>query len=219
MTAIALGPRRRARLAPLLALAPLLSACALLGGDSDPALYELSPKNTFPKELPFVNAQLLVQAPAASAGLTSARIAIKLKPTTLEYFANSAWTDVAPNVVQTLIIESFDNAGKVKGVEREGSGLRVDYLLKTDLREFQAQLYKGTPLVARVRIHAKLVRWGTREIIASTQIERRVTLKNNKIDAIVEGFDDALGKVLKRLVTWTIVEMNKNVRRHPVSRE
>lgn len=217
MTAIATGPR--SRFALLLALASLLSACGLLGGNSDPNLYELSPKNTFPKELPFVDTQLLVQVPAASAGLTSARIAIKLRPTTLEYFANAAWTDVAPNVVQTLIIESFDNAGKVKGVEREGSGLRVDYLLKTDLREFQAQLYKGTPRVARVRIHAKLVRWGTREIIASTQIERRVELRDDKIDAIVQGFDVALGKVLKRLVTWTVVEMNKNLRRHPITRQ
>ena len=213
-------PRRTWRAAAALAAAmPILASCALLGGSSDPNLYELSPKNTFPANLPGVNAQLLVQAPAASAGLTSARIAIKPKPTRLEYYTKSAWTDVAPNVVQTLILESFDNAGKIKGVEREGSGLRVDYLLKTDLREFQAELYEGKPRIVRVRIHAKLVRWSTREIVASHQIERRSVLKDDKIDAIVQGFDDALGKVLKRLIIWTVEEMNTNIRSQPVTRE
>ncbi len=203
-----------------LALLPALAACSVLtGSHSEPNLYELSPKNTFPEHLPTVNAQLLVQTPAASAGLTSARIAIKLKPETLEYVDNSAWTDVAPSVVQTLIIESFDNANKVKGVAREGSGLRVDFLLKTDLREFQAELYKGRPKSVLVRISAKLVRWRTREIIASFRIARRIQLKDTKIDTIVEGYNEALGKVLKRLVTWTIETMAKDIRRHPIVRD
>jgi cholesterol transport system auxiliary component len=197
-----------------------LASCSLLtGGQQEPNLYQLSPKNTFPKHLPYINAQLLVQVPAASAGLTSSRIAIKLTPTSFDYLANSAWTDVAPQVVQTLIIESFDNVGKVRGVAREGSGLRVDYLLKTDLREFQAQFYKGMPKVVRVRIHAKLIRWRTREIIATYRIERRATLKDDNIASIVEGFDFALGKVLKRLVTWSIETMHKNMLRHPILRD
>jgi cholesterol transport system auxiliary component len=211
---------RSGRLLLLIALAtPVIASCSLLAGSSEPKLYELSPKNTFPKGLPKVNAQLLVQTPAASAGLTSARIAVKQKPETLEYVENSAWTDVAPNVVQTLIIESFDNADRIKGVAREGSGLRVDFLLKTDLREFQAQLYKGFPKVVRVRIHAKLVRWRTREIVDAFRIERRIELKDEKIDTIVDGYNEALGKVLKRLVAWTIKTMAADIRRHPIVRD
>jgi cholesterol transport system auxiliary component len=203
-----------------LALLPALAACSLLtGSNSEPNLYELSPKSTFPDDLPKVNAQLLVQTPAASAGLTSARIAIKLKPETLEYVDHAAWTDVAPNVIQTLIIESFDNVNKVKGVAREGSGLRVDFLLKTDLREFQAELYKGRAKYVLVRFSCKLVRWRTREIIASFRIWRRVPLKDTKIDTIVEGYNEALGKVLKRLVTWTVKTMAEDIRKHPIVRD
>jgi cholesterol transport system auxiliary component len=221
-TGAAIKPWQRtgAMIGLALALLPALAACSLLAGsNTEPNLYELSPKSTFPEHLPTINAQLLVQTPAASAGLTSARIAIKLKPETLEYVENAAWTDVAPNVVQTLIIESFDNVNKVKGVAREGSGLRVDFLLKTDLREFQAELYKGRPKSVLVRISAKLVRWRTREIIASFRIWRRVPLKNTKIDSIVEGYNEALGKVLKRLVTWTIKTMAKDIRQHPIVRD
>ena len=40
----------------------------------------------------------------------------------------------------TDLIESFDNSGKIVGVTRESTQLRADYILQSDLREFQAEL-------------------------------------------------------------------------------
>ena len=45
-------------------------------------------------------------------------------------------------MVQTLMVESFDNFRCVVSVGRDTIGLRADYVLKSELREFQAE-YAG----------------------------------------------------------------------------
>lgn len=214
------------RMSPLPALLAFLSVVLLAGCSSilpgstqkPPQLYELTPKSIFAKNLPNIRAQLLVETPTASAGLRSSRIAIKLRPTTLDYFADSEWTDIATNLVQTLLIESFDNSDRIVGVAREGTGLRTDYLLKSNLREFQAELYKGGQPRIRVHVHVRLVRWDNRDIVASEKFVASVVLADRKIDTIVDGFDDALGKVLKKIVEWSLREMFRHSRGRPLSR-
>ncbi len=196
----------------LLGASMVMTACQgiIPGAKRDPPrLYELTPKSTFPKSLPKVNKQLIVETPLASSGLTSSRIAVKVRRTTLDYYEKSEWTDLAPNLVQTLMIESFDNSKRIIAVGREGSGLRADYILKTELREFQAQLYNGQEPEVHIRVNLKLVRMPQREIVSATRFA--VTVKSNgpKVDAIISAFDKALGRILKRTVTWTIKEIHR----------
>ncbi len=196
---------RRLTLAAL--LGPLAGCSYFLPGQGDPAqLYTLTPKNTFANDLPQVAWQLVVEPPVAAAGLNTTRIALQRTPVSLDYFARVNWTDTAPLLVQTLLIESFENTGKIVAVARESVRLRPDYLLQTELREFQAEYFpdaKQPPLV-RARIIAKLVRVADRAIIASTAIERTERAQSDDMSAIAEAFDEALGGVMKRVVDWTL---------------
>ena len=202
----------RGGLKSLLPLLLVLGGCASIipGADRDPPqLYELRPTGSFAADLPRIRAQLLVEAPSASASLRSSRIAIKTQPTRLDYLADSEWTDLATNLVQTLLVESFDNSGRIAGVARQGSGLRTDFLLKSDLREFHAELYKGAPARIRIRIHVRLVRWNDREIFASRTFEAAELLAGERNEAIVAGFDAAAGRILKRIVEWSLHRMHR----------
>ena len=196
-----------------LALAGLaLGGCASLIPGADrkpPQLYELRPTGSFAETLPRIRAQLLVETPTASASLRSSRIAIKMQPTRLGYLADSEWTDLATNLVQTLMVESFDNSGRIAGVARQGSGLRTDFLLKSDLREFHAEMYAGAPARIRIRLHVRLVRWSDREIVASRSFEAAEPLAGESNEAIVTGFDTALGGILKRVVEWSVRRMHR----------
>lgn len=200
--------RRPAVLVPLLALALALSGCAesLLpgAGGEPPKLYVLTPKSTFDQDLPKVDWQLTVDVPAAPAGLNNARIALMPDPLTLDYYAHANWIDTAPRMVQTLLVESFENTGRIVSVGRQSVALRADYSLLTDLREFQAEYFGGDAPKVRVRINAKLVRMPQRDIIATTTIERTEPAADRSLDAVVEAFDQALGKVIKRIVEWTL---------------
>ena len=207
---------------PILALsfaaAALLSACVEIPGvnESPPRLYVLTPKSTYPDNLQRVDWQLLVETPVSPAGLNTARIALQDSPIELRYFEFANWIDFAPKMVQALIIESFENSGKIVSVGREQIGLRSDFLLKTELREFQAEyeerLPSGTkelgptaaPPWARVRLNVKLVKMPQREIVAHQTFERRVRAQENRMSAIIDAFDDALGKTLKSVVVWTL---------------
>lgn len=209
-----------------LAVALMASAgCSSIipGADRDPPmLFDLSPKSTFPADLPKVRWQLIVEPPIAAAGLSSSRIALKRHPLRLEYYAKTSWTDLAPKMVQTLIVESFENSGKIISVGRDSAGLRSDFVLKTELREFQADYTgdakkgaKNSGPRVRVRINAKLVLMPQRTIIAGITIERSVIAKSNSMTAIVMAYDYALGKTLKRLVAWTLRTGSKAWKKRP----
>jgi cholesterol transport system auxiliary component len=43
-----------------------------------------------------------------------------------------------------------------------------------------------------------------REIVAQQTFDRRVRAQENRMSAIIDAFDDALGKTLKAVVVWTI---------------
>ena len=82
-------------------------------------------------------------------------------------------------------------------------GLRADFLLKPDLREFQVEYVDGVPL-ARVRLNLKFVQMPQRTIVANTTVEESAPANGRAMDAIVLAFDDALGKAMKRVVEWTL---------------
>lgn len=217
----------RGFLVAMLCLGP--AACVELpfSKDEPPRLYVLTPKSTFPKKLPKVRWQLLVETPISPAGLNTARIALQDSPIELRYFNHAKWTDFAPKMVQALIIESFENSGRIVSVGREQIGLRSDFVMKTELREFQAEydqsLPHGTtslgptdpPPWARVRVNVKLVKMPRREIIATQTFERRVRAKANRMADIIGAFDAALGGALKLMVVWTLKtgEARKSKRR------
>jgi cholesterol transport system auxiliary component len=200
-------PSRRLLLRTLggLTLLPL-AGCGVLSQYTTPLdQYTLSPKTTFQNPPPKVDWQLVVEKPVAAAGIDTARVALSRNPYQVEYFAKAAWTDNAPSMVQTLMIDSFQNSGSIVGVGREAIGLRPDYLLKTDLREFQAN-YRGNDPVPEVHVKmiARLVKLPERRIIASMTADRRAKAAGTKFTDVVDAFDEALGGVIKRIVMFTL---------------
>jgi cholesterol transport system auxiliary component len=183
-----------------------LSACGVIPKVNEPVnLYTLTPKTTYPDNLPAVDWQLVVEEPVAAASLDTPRIALQRTPLTFEYYAESAWTDNAPAMVQTLLIESFESTRRISAVGREAIGLRPDFILKTDLREFEA-VYNGDNPVPTiwVRMNAKMVRMPDRRIIASETFGSEMPANGGTLKDVVEAFDEALGKVLKQVVLFTL---------------
>lgn len=187
-------------------LAALLAACgSLLPSAPSVQLYTLTPKSTFDQSIAPVSWQLTIEEPLGAGGLNTMRIAVRPTPTRLEYFAGARWTERAPQMVQTLLVESFENSGKIVAVGRQAVGLRSDYGLQVEMREFQAEYFRSqqTPDV-RVRLNAKIVTQPRQEIIASKTFEAAKTAAGSDLPSIVTAFDEALGEVMKDLVEWTL---------------
>lgn len=199
----------------LMAAAALpLSACGGLIPQAPPSnLYTLSPKTSFRADLPKVDFQLVVEEPYAAGGLDTHRIAIYTTPYEVKYYAEARWAERVPRMVQTLLVESFENTGKIVSVGRQSVGLRSDFNLKSELREFQAELRDGGNGVPEVLVglNSKLVSQSRAQIVASVNFDRRVKAKGNSLPQVIEAFDEALGHVLRETVQWTMTNMRRDV--------
>jgi cholesterol transport system auxiliary component len=191
------------------------SACSsLLGLPPSPHLYRVTPKSTYPANLPHLPTQILIDVPLAPAGLDSPRIALSRSAVSIDYFADSEWTERVPLVIQTALLESFENSRAIAAIDRESIGLRADFILKTEIRHFEA-VYdspNATPEVW-VAIIARLVNPTGRDIVAHNSFERRERAAANDIPQIVLAFDEALGGVIADIVVWTARDPALSARR------
>ncbi len=192
-------------LLPLLAIA----ACSsfLTGGGPAPDLYTLSPAARFADGLPTVPWQIMIEEPTAVGGLDANRIAVQPTANEVRYFADIRWVERAPRMVQGLLVESFERSAAVAAADRYTVGTRADYILKSELRDFQAELLTTpkTPTI-HVRLTVKLVRSSRQDIVWTRDFTARVVAQASNAPAVVAAFDQALGQVMTEIVTFTVRE-------------
>lgn len=187
-------------------LAGLAAGCGPLvpGQGPPPDLYRVRPKPEFAGDLPKVDWQLQVATPVAPASLDSTRIALFHNPLRMEYYARSDWVDRAPFMVQTAIIEAFEESGLILSVTRDTADARPDYILSTELRDFQAEYFPGPQPAVHVGILAKLVSARRRSIVATRRFDAAEAAKADTIEDVARAFGTVLGKILGELVGWTL---------------
>lgn len=203
----------RRALAPALLLAA--AGCTRLLSGPAPNLYRVTAAGGFPPDLPHVPGQLLIETPQTAGGLDTRRIALSRSPVSLDYFADSEWTDRVPLLIQGALVDSFENSGAVTVLGGESAGLRADFLLRSELRRFEADYASAAgPPVVHVAIVVRLVRLPEGEIIADALFAARAPARANTIPDIVVAFDAALGQVLKKIVLWTLSNPALSPARH-----
>jgi cholesterol transport system auxiliary component len=190
----------------LAALALLPASCSSLlpTGGAPPKLYTLTPASDFPAGGGRVSWQLLIDVPASAAALDSERIALSRSPTTIDYFADAAWTDRAPLMLQSLLVQSFENSGRIGAIARESLALRADYVLLAEIRDFEAEYGAAAAPLAHVQLGVKLIRMPDRIIVAQQRFDATAPAAANQVPAIVEAFNTAFHQAARQIVDWTL---------------
>ncbi len=192
-----------------------LPACAGLLPEmagEPPALYELRAPADSVAGRP-LRSQLLIDIPQSSAGIDSPRMALMQADGTLAYFKNVSWTDRAPVMFQTLLVNSFDASGRLPAVGRENMGLRSDFLLKTDLSALQADYTDSPSPVVRVGLRLKLIVMPRRIIVASHAVSADVKATADTMPAIHAAFQQAAESVLQQATSWTLNQLAEQERK------
>jgi len=198
------------RLSPWLAIgaAIVLAGCGgILSEPPQRKLYQLKAPVSFTAPQRHSSAQLLLALPNAPAGLDTERIALSRSPMSLDYFADAQWTDRAPLLVQTALLDGFEKSGAVPAVGRDSAGLRADFILETDLRDFAANYDSpsGPPRIA-VAFNVKLIKIPERKIIGVKSVTRQQPAAADTIPEIVRAFDAALGGAVEEAVRWAVAQ-------------
>jgi len=196
------------RLFLLAGAAAAAAGCGIVPNVSKPlTLYTLKPQVAPTQPLPKVPWQLVVAEPAAERDIDTTRIALTRTANVIEYFADGNWTDTAPALVQAKMIEAFEGTNAIVAVGRDAAGLKPDYILQSDLRDFEAvyQGGAGAAPVAHVQLIAKLVQMPDRRITRTVSADASVAAASKDLPAIVTAFEQALGQVLSKIVTDILI--------------
>jgi cholesterol transport system auxiliary component len=204
MTAIATPVSRRSLV--LLGGATLaLGGCgSLLGPSSPPAqIYRLEPELAPASAGARVTWQLAIGRPETLHALDTERIALS-RGAAMDYYADSEWNDTVPRLVQSLLVQAFERSGRISAVAPESDGLRADYLLATDIRNFEAQYDSGNaaPMVV-VDIETKLLD-SRGKVLAETDTRGTARAARNSVADVVTAFDGAVGSALAQIVAWAL---------------
>jgi cholesterol transport system auxiliary component len=199
-------PLMRRRILQLGTILPLatMAGCQLPGKGPPPREFRVTQKTTFPDSLPKVRWSLVVDRPTIDRAIDTVRIA-RMSGVEVEYYANANWVDRPAAMIEPLIIESFRNSGTIDVVADRRSDVRPNFMLQTNIAAFQVQQTDAGPPEARVVISARLMAMPRRDVVGTTEIGRTVPAQAGNLESIILALDDALGKVLKRLVEWTLM--------------
>ena len=206
------------RLVAILSLIPLLADCGgILSAAPQRQIYRTNPTFAFAVPLPQVRAQLVVAVPSAPAGLDTERVALSRAAVSLDYFADAQWTDKAPFLVQTALVEGFEKSGAIAAVGPESLGVRADFVLDVAIGDFQAMYDSpdGAPRIV-VKLNAKLIGMPERMIVGQMSVSREAKAAANALPEIVRAFDQALGGAVQEIVTWTVTNRALSERRGAV---
>jgi cholesterol transport system auxiliary component len=197
-------PSRRHLLAGLIAgsVGQSVTGCGLIG--PPPRQFTLTPVADFPRGLLPVKWSVVVDEPTAARQIDTSRIALMSGPFEVEYYADVEWTDSAPAMVQLLLVQSFQNTGRLPVVAPSRQTLATDFLLLSNLRKFQVENdVSGTPQ-ATVVIEATLLRMPRRTPVATARFEKATRINSKSTGTVTAAFDASLGDVMRRVVDWTI---------------
>lgn len=173
----------------------------MTGGGSQPppkTIYDLVAPTSFPPVKDISPAQLAVAEPTVTLQLDTQRVLV-LPPGDRPEFANAQWGDSIPKLVQSRLVQAFENLSLQRAVTRVSPDVTPDQQLLVDIRSFQVMAEKGP--VAEVTLTAKVVAKDGR-VLASKIFTQRTPVSEINPAAAVAGINDAFGKVASELVVW-----------------
>jgi cholesterol transport system auxiliary component len=180
-----------------------LAGCSVLPAPPAAQLYRLSPSLDDPPNDRVLHKRLVVDIPVASESLDTDRIALTRNRTRFDYYAESLWTDRVPLLLQGLLVEALENDGTVAEVGRNARTLTPDFVLETEIRDFQASYaVPDEPPAVIVTLALGLVKMPDRRMVGQMALTESSSASHNSLDSVVEAFDAAVGKILGRSVAW-----------------
>lgn len=148
--------------------------------------------------------QLTIQTPVAINPINSARIAVMPRPGVFEFYKGARWRDRSPVLLQQMLLQSFQDSGRLPGVSTPGSGLRSSYGLHTDLRDFQAE-YRQTDIpVVVIRLYVQLIDYADNHIVDASLFEVEQPCFDSSIATVAAAFERGLNTLLPQIVGWAL---------------
>jgi cholesterol transport system auxiliary component len=141
--------------------------------------------------------QLAISRPDATLPTDSDRIVVRADTLSVAYLTGAQWADKLPALVQSRLIESFQNAHLLRAVGRPG--MLADFSLQTSIRRFELDAARSE---ATVEISAQILGQSGR-VIAGRLFSGTVPVASSDPAVVAAALDAALARVMRDIVIWT----------------
>lgn len=188
----------------LLAVATLTAGCAsglFRSGQKAAVVYQLRPP-VGETLAPAVGADLAVLRPFTKPGLESERIVVWLPDRRLDAYAGSRWSAPLPDLVQSLLLDELRARGGWKNVLLDRGEFRGQYVLQTEIRDFQAEYAaQGQAPTVRVTLRAELGRAPSRTPVATLVGSGEARANADRMTEVVAAFERAYAAAVQEVAS------------------
>ena len=184
---------------PALALGVSLLAAALGGcGGAVPLTFDLAALPPTGRTSASARS-VTVAEPVGIQPFEADRIIVREPGGALSFLGGAQWADRLPRLIQTRLIQSLENSGRLKSVSRPGDKIVSDFQLISEIRAFDIAAGSGE---AVVDLSAKIVAEGTGKVVSARVFTARIPVAKVDVGSAAVGLDAALARVLGEMVVW-----------------
>lgn len=183
-----------------------LTGCLSIGGERA-ELTVYAPQVTIKADptWPRIDRTLAIAEPNTSTALDSNRIAVRPTPAQLQVYAGAIWSDTAPALVQSALVDALGDSGRFRAVVRPIDGIASDLLLRLDLRQFEAVYADGADAPkAVVELQATLIDPRGNRVLATRTFRTEEASADKDLPEVVAAFDAALEATATAITPWLL---------------
>jgi phospholipid/cholesterol/gamma-HCH transport system substrate-binding protein len=170
------------------------------GGNAAGLVYELSPLPASAEGVKPLEKQITVSDPSALLTYDSERILAQVDGNGLALLGNAKWADSLTKLVQSRIVQSFENTGSLNEVSRPIEGGAPEFQLATEIRKFL--IVRAPERKAEAEISVKVIA-ADGHIVAARIFDGSAPVKSAEEADAAKALNEAFGHILSALIPWT----------------
>ena len=147
---------------------------------------------------------LSIAEPHAISPLDGTHIAVMPAAGEVQTYKGARWRDASPVLIQQLLLQAFRDSAGLAGVGMPTSALRADFMLLSDLPDFQAEYRHAKAPTIVIRLNAQVVDNSTGRAVASRTFAVEEPGAGEGMPEVFAAFQAALNKLLAQVVDWTV---------------
>lgn len=200
--------QRRLTTAIILAASAVLSACGGSLFDSElPSskryVMATPPAATNATQSAASEIDLAIGRPDVAPGLDTERIAV-VRGHELDYYRGALWRGTVLDTVQSYVVTTLQEQKLFRSVAPEQSRVGGEYLLDTEVRDFQAEYTGGAAIpIVRVSLTGRIIRIRDRRLVETIAMSTTKQASQNTMASVATAFEAAMQEVSLDLASRT----------------
>lgn len=142
---------------------------------------------------------LLISEPLAVQALDSERILVRTDGNGLAYLAGAQWAARLPALVQSRLVESFENSHMLRSVAGSGARVVSDAHLEAEIRSFEFDATAGEAVVS---LSVKLINDRNGKVIKAQVFSAHLPQSSSDGAAVSKTLDATLAQVMRQIIGW-----------------